>query len=683
MQVDRNFYQFGSFRLDATQGVLFREGRLVRLPPKALATLLVLVQHKGEIVSKDLLMEELWPDQEVEEGNLAQNIFLLRRALGEAGRTPRYVETVPKRGYRFIGEVEEILDGLELTEKGRQWSSKRYTESPEAYQAYLRGCYSLCKHTGEGLGRAIDSFHEAIRLDPTYALAYTRLIDCRLRLATNYLPPPGALPAIADAIQRMEMDDSSREVRGLLKMRSELDRKNAEIEIKRAIDLNSNYPSAHQWSAAYKLILDACEQTSRKTTIGQDRPSASDPTLANQFQSLTLTPDEQAQVLCIIAREQFNAGNYEAGRIVLQGWWTMGEWPKLEGLSRHSSADLLFTTGLLTGCLAGARPVQQGQKHAEELLNGSIALFEQLGLRTRSAEARIQLAFCYCREGLFDLARHTVLAALEALSEDDPELMTRALVMLADTERHRGCLHDALAQLGEAAKTLEQASILASRRYHITFGLALRNLATVERHNEYFDRAIEHYEAALHMTEAIGDHRFAAHVNNNYGLLLLRIKRFDEAELRLLRSRDSFAALGDTFTSAFAEDSLAQLHIAVERFDLAEREANRAVVTIEASSQEAGLAELLMTHGIALCRLARHAEAKRSLDRARQIAERRGATEYAGRALLVVIEEMSEELEEHERRELARQLDHYLANSPQSLTRERLGKYRQLVTSSQ
>ena len=102
-----NLFQFGAFRLDAGERVLLRDGRLVPLPAKVLSTLLLLVRNNGHVVEKDVLMNEVWPDEYVEEGNLAQHIFMLRRALGESTENPRYIETVPRRGYRFVAKMIE------------------------------------------------------------------------------------------------------------------------------------------------------------------------------------------------------------------------------------------------------------------------------------------------------------------------------------------------------------------------------------------------------------------------------------------------------------------------------------------------------------------------------------------------------------------------------------------------
>jgi TolB-like protein/Tfp pilus assembly protein PilF len=102
MERESHIYEFGPFRLDANERVLLRDGRLVPLPGKTVSTLLALLRNKGHVVRKDVLMEEVWPNEFVEEGNLAQHIFMLRKALGEAADGPKYIETVPRRGYRFL-----------------------------------------------------------------------------------------------------------------------------------------------------------------------------------------------------------------------------------------------------------------------------------------------------------------------------------------------------------------------------------------------------------------------------------------------------------------------------------------------------------------------------------------------------------------------------------------------------
>jgi DNA-binding winged helix-turn-helix (wHTH) protein len=107
----RHFYGFDSFRLDPEAQVLFRDGEPVSLSPELFETLLVLVRESGHVVGKEDLIKQVWPDTFVEENNRAQYISTLRKVLGDGRHTLRYIETVPKRGYRFAAGVQEVFDG--------------------------------------------------------------------------------------------------------------------------------------------------------------------------------------------------------------------------------------------------------------------------------------------------------------------------------------------------------------------------------------------------------------------------------------------------------------------------------------------------------------------------------------------------------------------------------------------
>jgi DNA-binding winged helix-turn-helix (wHTH) protein/TolB-like protein/Tfp pilus assembly protein PilF len=106
----RPLYRFGPFSLDPKERVLSREGEPVPLTPKVFDALLALVESSGQLIKKEVLINRLWPDAIVEERGLTQNIFLLRKALGDNGGETKYIETVPKHGYRFIAEVTLCLD---------------------------------------------------------------------------------------------------------------------------------------------------------------------------------------------------------------------------------------------------------------------------------------------------------------------------------------------------------------------------------------------------------------------------------------------------------------------------------------------------------------------------------------------------------------------------------------------
>src|SRR6266496_6382401 len=103
-------YQFGRFSVDTADRVLRRDKEPVPLTPKAFDILLTLVENSGRIVEKDDLMKRVWPDTFVEEGNLTQNISLLRKALGEGPGGQQFIETIPRRGYRFVSPIAGFPD---------------------------------------------------------------------------------------------------------------------------------------------------------------------------------------------------------------------------------------------------------------------------------------------------------------------------------------------------------------------------------------------------------------------------------------------------------------------------------------------------------------------------------------------------------------------------------------------
>src|SRR5678815_5715100 len=106
-QLDSHSYDFGRFRLKPAERVLLREGEPVPLTPKVFDILITLVENRGQVVGKDDLMKKVWPTTFVEEGNLTQNVSLLRKALGESAGGAQFIETVPRRGYRFVAQINE------------------------------------------------------------------------------------------------------------------------------------------------------------------------------------------------------------------------------------------------------------------------------------------------------------------------------------------------------------------------------------------------------------------------------------------------------------------------------------------------------------------------------------------------------------------------------------------------
>ena len=106
------FLDFGPFRLDSDERVLLCEGKPVPLSPKSFDMLLVLVENRGRLLKKDDLMKLVWPDSFVEEGNLSHHVFTVRKALGDEKGAAKYIETVPRRGYRFIADVRSVVENV-------------------------------------------------------------------------------------------------------------------------------------------------------------------------------------------------------------------------------------------------------------------------------------------------------------------------------------------------------------------------------------------------------------------------------------------------------------------------------------------------------------------------------------------------------------------------------------------
>jgi DNA-binding winged helix-turn-helix (wHTH) protein/Flp pilus assembly protein TadD len=294
MNEPRLTYEFDSYRVDVANRLVFRHDEPLPLTPKAVEILVALIAQHGAIMSKSDLMKIVWPDTIVEDGNLAQNIYLLRKTLDEGSNGTRYVETVARRGYRFVGEVREIRnDGqqVEFTNPDRPANQlrtyapfaaaalllvglittffvinarnrpSRPVTSSAAEQSYLRGRQFWSKQTTPALEEAIQYFNESIRRDQNYAPAYAGLADAYISLSERYdmdrHDTDALAKALAAASQAVGLDERRAEGHAALAVvmqQSEWNWKSAELEFKRAIELDPNYAYAHQ---RYAFLLAA------------------------------------------------------------------------------------------------------------------------------------------------------------------------------------------------------------------------------------------------------------------------------------------------------------------------------------------------------------------------------------------------------------------------------------------
>lgn len=237
-------YEFGSYRLEPSNACLSRAGEPVELTAKAFDTLVVLVERAGTLVSKEELLDRVWPDVAVDENNLTQQVSTLRRAL--AGEE-RLIETVPKRGYRFVARVLEVpleaaanreaalraapspasfwqrgwrssaaptaglLTVLAVAGLSSQWELKPQAESrPSPVALSLAAMARGDNHQRAGnADGAVAELREAIRLDPTNANAYGMLAHALNQLGrgivSSAVRPRGASPSVEAARRGVEL----------------------------------------------------------------------------------------------------------------------------------------------------------------------------------------------------------------------------------------------------------------------------------------------------------------------------------------------------------------------------------------------------------------------------------------------------------------------------------------------
>ena len=134
----KHFYEFGPFRLDPLKRRLTRDGEPVRLTPKALELLLVLVEASGRTVEKDELLEKVWAGTIVEENNLNQNVTALRKSLGDSRQDSQYIATIPGIGYRFIADVRKVDDSVSGQPHAAVTTAERDRSGGAAQQSNVR-----------------------------------------------------------------------------------------------------------------------------------------------------------------------------------------------------------------------------------------------------------------------------------------------------------------------------------------------------------------------------------------------------------------------------------------------------------------------------------------------------------------------------------------------------------------
>lgn len=316
--IERNpkrLFEFGQFSLDTRERSLSRDGKALALTPKSFEILLALVENRGRTLSKEELIDRVWPDSFVEIGNLNRNISTLRGLLGDDTHQPKFIKTLPKRGYRFDADVREVIEEEEelAIERRTRYSVSLQKTEPVASRRSITGVlvasvvliglvstvlfmqrsffsgvtavgqdsterYKEARRlwddrSGESLHKATVLFEQLVAAEPEYALAHSGLADA---YAFDF---QHRSKAETIALRAIELDPNLSQPHatiGFLRAFWDWDLVEADEYFKRAIALDPNNATAHQW---YAMSLGAMgqgnEMISELTTAFQLEPGSS------------------------------------------------------------------------------------------------------------------------------------------------------------------------------------------------------------------------------------------------------------------------------------------------------------------------------------------------------------------------------------------------------------------------
>jgi tetratricopeptide (TPR) repeat protein len=400
---------------------------------------------------------------------------------------------------------------------------------------------------------------------------------------------------------------------------------------------------------------------------------------------LALGLSERVLTLCARAKDLEEAGQFEDARATIGEFWQrVGERPRLEGLTADAQAELLLRAGALSGWIGSAGQIAGAQEIAKDLISESAGAFEKLELVERVAEARIDLAICYWREGAFDEARITLDDALRGLGNLDSEQRLRVFLNKAIVEKVSNRYREALRLHREVAPLFEVSSNHALKgKFHNAFALVLKNLALAENRDDYLDSALIEFSAASFHFEQASHKRFQGVVENNLGFLFVHLGRFEDAHEHLTRARAVAVDLKDQGLVAQFDDTRARAFIAQGQYSRAETIARNSVKALEGGDQSSMLAEALTTHGTALARLDNFSKAQASFEKAIRVALNAGDPESGGLAAITMAEELARNLPFSELLAYYRIAESELKNSQHPEIQSRLAKCARLLLSTQ
>ncbi len=307
-----------------------------------------------------------------------------------------------------------------------------------------------------------------------------------------------------------------------------------------------------------------------------------------QLDDAQLDQSARALLRCQFSKQLEDEGDYEGARAALGPLWQrVGERPRLEGLNERAAAEVLLRVAALTGWLGRARQIVGAQERAKDLVGESAARFESLGDAEKIAEAQLELARCYWREGALDEARLVLRDLLARLADKRNEQKAAALLLSAVVENSATRFNDSLRLLLEAAPLFAATdNHILKGRFHNELATTLKDLGAAEQREDYTDRALVEYAAASFHFEQAGHERYLAYVENNLGYLFLTLGRFAEAQEHLDRAARLFQSLKDRGSAAQVDETRARALLAQERYREAEEIAREAARVLEEGDEQ-------------------------------------------------------------------------------------------------
>ncbi len=272
----------GEWRVEPSRNLLARGAEQVRVEPRVMDVLVQLASRRGEVVSKEEVVSAVWAGRYVSDDVLTVTVYALRKALRDDARQPRYIETVSRRGYRWIAPVHfatadsQQMAGQEPRHGGLSWRlagrlamivflaavagaigmfvpsrQAQRVRSPEAHEAYAKGRYFLDQRSLAALQQAREHFERAIALDPQDAAAHAGLADTFSSMSDFGVAPAAELrpQAMAAAQRALELDPGSAEghaALGRAQFLFDWDFEGAERSLQRSVALDANHMPAQQ-----------------------------------------------------------------------------------------------------------------------------------------------------------------------------------------------------------------------------------------------------------------------------------------------------------------------------------------------------------------------------------------------------------------------------------------------------